>query len=503
MNQQKSTKNAKNINNTKNTYDSPSISTNILWRLAERFGAQGVSFIVSVVLARLLAPSVYGTVALITVITNILNVFVSSGLSTALIQKQKADDLDFTTVFVFNICMSLVLYTGLFFSASAVADFYDMPQMLPVIRVLSLSIVLGGINGIQQAYISKKMWFHLFFKATIGGTVCSAFVGVGMAYAGYGVWALVGQILTNQLMDTVILWKMLDWHPRFCFSYQRFRPLFSFGWKVFVSNLIDTFYKNLRSLLIGKVYTQSDLAFYNRGNHLPELIISNVNTSIQSVFFPAYSSANGDKTTLRALVRKSISISTYLIFPAMTGLAVVSSTLVRLLYTDVWSAAVPYMWIGCFSYAFWPLHTANLQVIQAMGRSDISLKLEIIKKAVTVICLIWSIRYGVFAVAVCALPLSIFSLLVNSFPNKSLLNYSFRMQITDIFPALWMSGVMGCCVFLAGTLPLTSIVKLAVQLVIGGVTYLFLSIVSHNPSFGYVKERAVSLCRKKSKQQIE
>lgn len=244
----------------KNTNDSTSISTNILWRLAERFGAQGVSFIVSVVLARLLEPSVYGTVALITVITNILNVFVSSGLSTALIQKQRADDLDFTTVFVFNICMSLVLYTGLFFSAPAVAKFYEMPQMLPVIRVLSLTVVLGGINGIQQAYISKKMWFHLFFRATIGGTVCSAFVGVGMAYAGFGVWALAGQILTNQLMDTVILWKMLDWHPRFQFSFQRFKPLFAFGWKVFVSNLIDTFYKNLRSLLIGKVYTQSDLA---------------------------------------------------------------------------------------------------------------------------------------------------------------------------------------------------------------------------------------------------
>lgn len=480
----------------KNTNDSTSISTNILWRLAERFGAQGVSFIVSVVLARLLEPSVYGTVALITVITNILNVFVSSGLSTALIQKQRADDLDFTTVFVFNICMSLVLYTGLFFSAPAVAKFYEMPQMLPVIRVLSLTVVLGGINGIQQAYISKKMWFHLFFRATIGGTVCSAFVGVGMAYAGFGVWALAGQILTNQLMDTVILWKMLDWHPRFQFSFQRFKPLFSFGWKVFVSNLIDTFYKNLRSLLIGKVYTQSDLAFYNRGNHLPELIISNVNTSIQSVFFPAYSSAIGDKSKLRELVRKSISISTYLIFPAMTGLAVVSSTLVQLLYTDVWSAAVPYMWIGCFSYAFWPLHTANLQVIQAMGRSDISLKLEIIKKAVTVICLIWSIRYGVFAVAVCALPLSIFSLLVNSFPNKSLLNYPFRMQLADIFPALWMSGVMGCCVFLAGGLPLGNFLKMSVQLVTGGMIYLFLSVLTHNQSFIYVKTRAIGLCRK-------
>ncbi|MDO4273049.1 MAG: lipopolysaccharide biosynthesis protein [Eubacteriales bacterium] len=469
---------------------SNSISTNVLWRLAERFGAQGVSFVVSVVLARIISPEAYGTVALITVIINIMNVFVQSGLSTALIQKREADDLDFTTVFVFNIFMSIALYFLFFFLAPAVAAFYDKPDMVPIIRVLSLSVILGGINGIQQAYISKRMQFQLFFKATIGGTVCSAFAGIAMAYSGLGVWALVGQILTNQIMDTVILWLMLEWHPSFRFSLERFKPLYSFGWKVFFSNLIDTLYKNLRSLLIGKVYTEADLAFYNRGNRLPELVITNVNTSIQSVFFPAYSAANGNKMGLKSLVRKSIASSTYLIFPCMMGLAVVSENLISILYTDVWMEAVPYMWIGCFSYVFWPLHTANLQVIQAMGRSDIILKIEILKKAVTVICLIWMIQYGVFAVAVCAIPLAVFSLLVNAYPNSKLLDYSIKEQFLDLFPALWMSLVMGICVYLAGLFPLAQIPKLIVQIIAGVFVYISLSALTKNSSYCYVKRRA-------------
>lgn len=469
-----------------------SISNNILWRLAERFGAQGVSFVVSVVLARIIAPEAYGTIALITVITNILNVFVQSGLSTAIIQKRDADDLDYSTVFCFNMVASVVLYFLMFLASPYISAFYDKPEMAPVIRVLSTTLLLGGINGIQQAYVSKTMQFKLFFKATIVGTIASAFVGIGMALAGFGVWALVGQILSNQLMDTVILWMTIEWHPKVKFSLGRFKPLYSFGWKVFISNLLDTIYKNLRSLLIGKVYTESDLAFYNRGNRLPELVITNVNTSIQSVFFPAYTAVNTDTEKLKELVRKSISSSTYLIFPCMTGLAVISRTLITILYTDVWTEAVPYMWIACFSYAFWPMHTANLQVVQALGRSDITLRLEIIKKTVTVFCLLVTIRISVLAVAMSAVPLAVFSIILNAYPNKRLLDYSVKEQMLDVMPTFLMSALMGICVFLLGLLPFHPLLKLAVQVTGGVAVYIGCSIATKNSNFTYFFEKAKS-----------
>lgn len=479
-----------------------SISTNVIWRLAERICAQGVSFIVSVILARLIAPDVYGTVALITVITNIMNVFIQSGLSTALIQKQSSDKLDFSTVFTFNMAMALVLYALMYLSAPLIADFYNNQDMIWPVRILSFSLILGGINGVQQAYVSKKMQFHLFFNATIIGTICSAVVGIFMAYKGYGVWALVGQILTNQMIDTFILWLMLDWHPGFRFSVDRFKPLYSFGWKVFVSNLIDTTYKNLRSLLIGKVYTEADLAYYNRGNRLPELVITNINSSIQSVFFPAYSATANDSGKLRSLVKKSISTSTYLIFPCMIGLAVTSRTLIILLYTEKWLFAVPYMWIGCYSYLFWPLHTANLQVIQAMGRSDITLKIEVIKKTVTIISLIISIRFGVFAVAACAIPLAVFSLVVNAVPNKKLLDYSLVEQFKDFWPALWMSGIMGGIVYCVGLINIPRLPLLALQILTGGGVYLLLSVITKNESFAYVKNRALSVIKGRKAKRI-
>ena len=445
---------------------------------------------VSVVLARIITPEAYGTIALITVITNILNVFVQSGLSTAVIQKKDADDLDFSTVFIFNILASALLYLLMFLSAPHISVFYNKPEMTPVIRVLSVTLLLGGINGIQQAYVSKRMQFKLFFKATAIGTVASAFIGIGMALAGMGVWALVGQILSNQLMDTVILWMTIGWHPQLKFSIQRFQSIYSFGWKVFVSNLIDTIYKNLRSLLIGKVYTESDLAFYNRGNRLPELVITNVNTSIQSVFFPAYAAANSDKKRLKELVRKSISSSTYLIFPAMTGLAVVSATLISILYPDVWKNAVPYMWFACFSYAFWPIHTANLQVIQALGKSDITLRLELLKKIVTVACLLVTIHIGVLAVAACAIPLAIFSVIVNTYPNKKLLGYSLKEQLIDVFPAMAMSAIMAIVVVIIGYIPVSNVLRLVLQIVGGALVYIVCSIASKNVNYIYFKRKA-------------
>ena len=237
------------------------VISNLVWRFAERCGAQLVSFIVSIVLARILAPEDYGTIALVTVFTAILQVFVDSGLGTALIQKKDADEIDFSSVFYFNFVVCLILYLGMFAAAPFIADFYGDVTLVPVIRILSLTIVISGVKGIQQAYVSRNMLFKRFFFSTIGGTIFSAVLGIAMAYAGFGIWALVAQQLSNTFIDTLILWITVRWRPTKSFSWTRLKYLLSFGWKLLVSSLLDTAYNNLRNLIIGKMYSSSDLAF--------------------------------------------------------------------------------------------------------------------------------------------------------------------------------------------------------------------------------------------------
>ena len=241
---------------------------NFFWRFAERCGAQLVTFIVSIVLARILAPEDYGTIALVTVFTTIMQVFVDSGLGIALIQKKDADDLDFSSVFYFNFAVCIVLYALMFLAAPYIAKFYDDNTLVPIVRVISLTIVISGVKGIQQSYVSRNMLFKRFFYATLGGTIFSAFLGIGMAYAGFGVWAIVAQQLSNTAIDTLILWITVKWRPKKMFSWERLTNLLKFGWKLLASSLLDTVYNNLRNLIIGKIYSSSDLAYYNQGSEI-------------------------------------------------------------------------------------------------------------------------------------------------------------------------------------------------------------------------------------------
>ena len=397
------------------------VISNFIWRFAERCGAQLVTFIVSIVLARILAPEDYGTIALVTVFTTILQVFVDSGLGTALIQKKNADDLDFSSVFYFNFVVCLVLYAAMFMAAPVIAKFYGDVTLTPIIRVISLTIVISGVKGIQQAYVSKNMLFKRFFFSTIGGTIFSAFIGIGLAKAGYGVWALVAQQLSNATVDTVILWITVRWRPRKNFSWERLKGLLSFGWKLLVSSLLDTCYNNLRNLIIGKMYSPSDLAFYNQGDKFPKLIVTNINTSIDSVLLPTMSSAQDDRERVKNMTRRAIKTSTYVMAPLMMGLAFCTTPIVKLVLTDKWLPCVPFLRIFCITYMFWPVHTANLNAINAMGRSDWFLRLEIIKKIMGMAILLSTMWFGVMAMAYSLLLSSVLSQIINSWPNRKLL----------------------------------------------------------------------------------
>ena len=446
--------------------------SNFIWRFAERCGAQLVTFVVSIVLARILAPEDYGQIALITVFMTILQVFVDSGLGTALIQKKDADDLDFSSVFYFNFVVCLILYAVMFITAPLIAGFYNDDSLTPIIRVISLTIVISCVKGIQQSYVSKNMLFKRFFFATLGGTIFSAFLGVALAYAGFGVWAIVAQQLSNTTIDTLILWLTVKWRPKKVFSWERLKGLLSFGWKILASSLLDTVYNNIRSLIIGKFYSASDLAFYNKGKQFPNLIVININSSIDSVLLPSMSQEQDNRSRVKTMTRKAIRTSSYIMWPLMFGLAIVAEPLVSLILTDKWLPCVPYLRIFCFTYVLWPIHTANLNAIKAMGRSDMLLKLEIIKKIMGVISIVVALPFGVFAIAVGYMATGPLSAAVNAFPNKKLLNYSFKEQITDILPFFLMSGLMGAIIWPIQYLVLPKITIIALQVLCGGFIYI-------------------------------
>lgn len=463
-----------------------SVISNFIWRFAERCGAQLVTFIVSIVLARILAPEDYGQIALITVFTTIMQVFVDSGLGTALIQKKDADDLDFSSVFYFNFAVCLILYAVMFVGAPFIAGFYNDMSLTPIIRVISLTIVISGVKGIQQSYVSRNMLFKRFFYATLGGTIFSAFLGIALAYAGFGVWAIVAQQLSNTTIDTLILWLTVKWRPKRMFSWERLKGLLSFGWKMLVSSLLESVYTNIRSLIIGKMYSSSDLAFYNQGKQFPNVIVTNINTSIDSVLLPTMAGVQDDKKKVKAMARRSIKTSTYIMAPLMMGLAFCAKPVVSLVLTDKWLDSVPYLRIFCITFMFYPIHTSNLNAIKAMGRSDLFLKLEMEKKIIGMLLLIFTMRLGVMAMAYSLLVSSVTSQMINSWPNKKLLSYGYAEQLKDIIPSILLAVFMGGCVNLISILDFSDVVTLLIQIPLGAVIYIGGSALFHFEEFEYI-----------------
>lgn len=470
--------------------------SNFLWRFAERCGAQIVTFIVSIVLARILTPEDYGKIALITVFTTIMQVFVDSGLGVALIQKKDADDLDFSSVFYFNFVICLVLYAAMFIASPFIANFYNDSSLTPIIRVISLTIVISGVKGIQQSYVSRNMLFKRFFYATLGGTIFSAILGIALAYTGFGVWAIVAQQLSNTTIDTLILWLTVKWRPKKMFSWERLKGLLSFGWKMLASSLLDTVYGNIRSLIIGKLYSSSDLAYYNQGKQFPNVVVTNINTSIDSVLLPTMASVQDDSQRVKTMTRRAIKTSTYIMAPLMMGLAFCAEPIVRLVLTDKWISCVPFLRIFCITYMFYPIHTANLNAIKAMGRSDLFLKLEIAKKIVGMILLLSTMWFGVMAMAYSLLVSSVLSQIINSWPNRKLLNYGYLEQLKDVIPSITLAVFMGFCVNLVSLLDLSNIVTLLIQIPLGAVIYIITSELLHLESFDYLMDLIRPMVRK-------
>ena len=462
------------------------VFSGFIWRFMERIGAQGVGFVVSLFLARLLTPEDYGQVALVTVFITILNTFALSGIGTSLIQKKETDELDYSTVFHFNIIFSILIYGILFLCAPLIGKFYNDQSLILLVRVLGISIIISGANNVQRSYVSKTMQFRRFFFSTIIGTLVSGVVGVAMAYKGMGTWAIVGQQLTNQIMDTVILWFTVGWRPKKLFSFSRLKVLYSFGWKLLVSSLIDTVYTNLYSLVIGKFYDANTLGLYNKGVQFPNLIVSNINGPIQSVLLPAMSYEQDNRRRVKEMTRRSIVTSSFLIFPMMIGMAAIAKPMIILLLTEKWVACVPFVQISCITLAFYPIHTANLQAINAMGRSDIFLRLEIIKKFIGLGLLIVAIPFGVYVMVWFKALSSLISTVINAYPNKKLLGYSYLEQVKDLLPSILSSAVMGILVWSVDLLNLNTIITILLQIILGTAVYFGIAKVFKFECFEYL-----------------
>ena len=466
----------------------------LFWKLMENGGAQAVQFVVAILLARLLTPAEYGVVGIIMIFITIANVFVQSGFSTALVQKKHADASDFSSVCYFELVLSAVLYAVLYLAAPWIAEFYEIAELTKIVRVLAAVLFPGAVISVQTAYVSRNMEFKGLFLSTLTASLISGAVSIAMAMAGFGVWAMVWQQLIYYVSLMLVLFFTVSWRPALLFSLKRLGTLFAFGWKLLCASLLDTVFNNLYGLLIGKIYNEELLGSYNRGEQFPKLIATNLGAAIQAVLLPAFSSKQDEIGEVRSMVRKAIQMSSFVVLPMLLGLFAVADTLVLLLLGEQWMVCVPFLRITCITYCFWPIHITNLQAINALGRSDIFLKLEVVKKTLSILALLIGMQFNVYIMVSIKAFQDFLCTFVNAAPNKKLLNYSIAEQWRDMMPSAFLAAVMCGAVMAAGQwlscLPL--LIRLFVQIVVGIVVYALLAWVWKLESFGYLRELVIS-----------
>ncbi len=419
------------------------VARGVLWVSLEKFSAQLVYFVVAMVLSRLLTPTDYGTIGLLAIFLAVAGSLANCGFGNALVQKKDAGDLEFNSVFYLSLAASGVLYCAFFFAAPWIARFYDIPVLKPIARIAALQIVFSAVNSVQSAELSRKMLFHLRFRVTLFVSIVSAVAGITLAFCGYGVWALVWSSFLSGVAGTLASWTVIAWRPRWMFSFRAAKGLFSYGWKMSASGLVHTAYSNLYGFLIGRIYTPADLAYVNKGRSLPNLAMQMVEESILNVSFPALAKLQDHRDKVREAMRRMIQTSAFLVFPLLAGLAACARPSLRLLYGGQWEPSTPFVILACFTFSLLPVNAINTMAISAIGRSDIYLLLEIVKKGAGLAVMMLSIRHGVFAfMLTMAIVASPFSVLVNMVANGRLLGYTPGMQVRDLAPSALLAVML-------------------------------------------------------------
>ncbi len=471
------------------------VARGLFWKILENGGAQGIQFAAAIILARLLSPAEYGVVGIIMIFITIANVFVQNGFSTALVQKKNADETDFSSVCYFELAAALIMYGLLYGAAGPIARFYGIEELKPIVRVLAAVLFPGAVISVQTAYVSRTLEFKGLFLSTLAASAVSGAVSIWMAFRGWGVWAMVGQQIVYYVSLMAVLFVTVSWKPRRLFSMNRIGGMFSFGWKLLCASLLDTIFNNLYGLLIGKIYNEELLGSYNRGEQFPKLIAGNLGAAIQAVLLPAFSARQENMDQVRHMARRAIRISSFAVLPMLLGLFGVADTLVCALLGDKWLVCVPFLRIMCIAYCFWPIHITNLQAINAMGRSDIFLKLEIVKKTLSLLALIIGMNYSVYVMVGLKAFQDFLCTFINGAPNRRLLKYSIFRQWMDVMPPAVLSFVMCAVVMILGSVmaAVSVWIRLLVQIAAGIFVYVFLAWAFKMESFRYllrlVKER--------------
>ena len=455
------------------------ITHGVFWQGLERIGSYGISFIVSIVLARRLSPEEFGVIAIMLVFITLSQVFIDSGFSTALIQKKDMEESDCCSVFYINIIMSFVLYGILFFASPFIADFYETEGLSIYLHVFSLVLIIRSFSLVQNALLRKRMLFHLSFRISWIALIISGIVGISMAYSDCGVWSLIAQQLTNAFVTVIMQWYWVKWRPQWLFDWQRTKELFSFGWKMFCSGFLDTIYKDIYSLVIGKIADLEMLSYYDRGKQYPKYGMDIINSTIGSVLLPAFSELQDDRRKMKELAKRGLRIIMFVVSPALAFLFVFADSITILLLTEKWLPSVIFMRLCCITFFFWPFSTTNLQIITACGRSDIHLILEIVKKIESALIILITYRFGVEAMVTTSAAFSIVYMVENAWYNRKLIDYAPWQQLWDIAPIVVITiAVSAISHFI--TVPIHHVLlKLIVGAFSFGVLYLASTYIAH------------------------
>lgn len=447
----------------------------VLWSSVERFSIQIIQFVLGLVMARILSPHDYGLVGMILVFTSIAQTFVDSGFSNALIRKQNKTEVDYSTAFYFNVIVGLVAYFILFFLSPFIARFYNEPLLELLTKAISINVFINSLGIVQRARYSIKVDFKTQAKATTTSVLISGIIGLWMAYSGYGVWAIVGQSVIRSALNVLLLWIFAKWLPLFQFSWSSFREMWSFGYKLLLSGLLNTIYNDIYKLIIGRVFSAQDLGNYTRAHQFAAFPSINIDGILSRVTYPILSSIQDDDVRLKRVYRKYLKLSAFVVFPLMVGLSALAEPLIIYILTDKWSSAIILLQIICFSMMWYPIHAINLNLLQVKGRSDLFLKLEIIKKIIGVAILCITVPIGLVAMCIGGIFSSILCLAVNTHYTGKLINVGFWLQMRDLLPTLLLSLAMGAVVFLSVWFISGNLLKLIVGVVVGVVFYILVA----------------------------
>lgn len=413
-----------------------SVSASMIYKTLERYSVMFFQMIVQIVIARILSPSDYGVVAMMTVFIAIANIFTQNGFNRAVVQKKEADKTTYGTALTVNTLIGVFFYIAIFITAPWIAQYYNNPDIKIYIRVLALMVPVSSVNAIQVAIANRHMEFSSLFKSNLLASVISGIVGVLCAVLGFGVWSLIVQQLTAVIAISLLMRLTVSWKPQFKYRGKDAKEMFSFGWKMMAASTIKTIYGELASLIIGKQYSSSDLAFYSKGKYFPKLITTGIDASMDSVMLSAFSKQQGDSKALHGLMKKSQNINCYLLFPFLGIFAMVAEPVIHLALTDKWLPCLPFLYLACITNAFHPISSSQMQAIAAVGRSDVRLKLEFLKKGVGIALLIPAVKYGPFAIATNAAITSIIGLMINTVACRIVVKYPIRETVKDVVPIL-------------------------------------------------------------------